>query len=43
MPDGLRIIERGVIVDAALFAFTLHQWITEPGFDEEDGSGANFK
>jgi hypothetical protein len=36
MPEGLRIIERGVIVDAALFAFTLHQWITEPGFDEED-------
>lgn len=36
LPDGLRIIERGVIVDAARTAFTLHQWITDPGFDEED-------
>jgi len=36
MPDGLRIIDRGVIVDAARYAFTLHQWITDPGFDEED-------
>jgi hypothetical protein len=36
MPDGLRIIDRGVIVDAARTAFTLHQWITDPGFDEED-------
>jgi hypothetical protein len=36
MPDGLRIIDRGVIVDAARSAFLLHQWITEPGFDEED-------
>jgi hypothetical protein len=36
LPDGLRIIERGVIVDAARSAFTLHQWITDPGFDEED-------
>jgi len=36
MPDGLRIIDRGVIVDAARSAFTLYQWITDPGFDEED-------
>jgi hypothetical protein len=36
MPDGLRIIDRGVIVDAARSAFLLHQWITDPGFDEED-------
>jgi len=43
MPDGLRIIERGVIVDAALFAFTLHQWITEPAFDEEDEVRAALK
>jgi len=43
MPDGLRIIERGVIVDAARSAFTLHQWITEPGFDEEDEVRAALK
>jgi hypothetical protein len=36
MPDGLRIIERGVIVDAARSAFLLHQWIVAPDFDEED-------
>jgi hypothetical protein len=43
MPDGLRIIERGVIVDAARSAFTLHQWITDPGFDEEDEVRAALK
>jgi hypothetical protein len=36
LPDGLRIIERGVIIDAARSAFALHQWITAPDFDEED-------
>jgi hypothetical protein len=36
MPDGLRIIDRGVIVDAARTAFLLHQWIVAPDFDEED-------
>jgi hypothetical protein len=43
MPDGLRIIERGVIVDAAISAFNLHQWITDPGFDEEDEARAALK
>jgi hypothetical protein len=43
MPDGLRIIERGVIVDAAISAFTLQQWITDPGFDEEDEVRAALK
>jgi hypothetical protein len=43
MPDGLRIIERGVIVDAARSAFLLHQWITDPGFDEEDEVRAALK
>ena len=36
LPDGLRIIERGVIIDAARSAFALHQWITAPDFDQED-------
>jgi hypothetical protein len=36
LPDGLRIIDRGVIIDAARSAFLLHQWITAPDFDQED-------
>jgi hypothetical protein len=36
VPDGLRTIERGAIIDAARTAFTLHQWISAPEFDEED-------
>ncbi len=43
LPDGLRIIERGVIVDAARSAFALHQWISAPGFDEEDEVRAALK
>jgi hypothetical protein len=35
LPDGLRIIERGAILDAARAAFGLHQWITAPDFDQE--------
>ena len=35
LPDGLRIIERGAILDAARAALGLHQWITAPDFDQE--------
>jgi hypothetical protein len=35
LPDGLRIIERGAILDAARAAFALHQWISAPDFDQE--------
>lgn len=43
MPDGLRIIDRGGVIDAARTAFTLHQWITDPGVDEEDQVRAALK
>jgi hypothetical protein len=35
MDPYLRIIDRGVIHDAARNALTLHQWIVEPDFDQE--------
>jgi hypothetical protein len=35
MDGALRIIDRGMIVDAARHALTLHQWITAPDFDQE--------
>ena len=31
----MRIIDRGVIFDAARHALTLHQWLTVPDFDQE--------
>jgi hypothetical protein len=35
MDPYLRIIDRGLIVDSARAALTLHQWIVEPDFDQE--------
>jgi hypothetical protein len=35
MDHALRIIDRGVIFDAARHALTLHQWLTAPDFDQE--------
>lgn len=35
MDPYLRIIDRGVILDAARTALTLHQWLVEPDFDQE--------
>jgi hypothetical protein len=35
MDGALRIIDRGMIVDAARHALSLHQWITAPDFDQE--------
>jgi hypothetical protein len=35
MDGALRIIDRGVIFDAARHALTLHQWLTAPDFDAE--------
>jgi hypothetical protein len=35
MDGALRIIDRGMIIDAARHALTLHQWITAPDFDQE--------
>lgn len=35
MDGELRIIDRGVIIDAARHALTLHQWLTLPDFDQE--------
>src|SRR6202790_3808256 len=35
MGDAMRIIDRGVIFDAARHALTLHQWLTVPDFDQE--------
>jgi hypothetical protein len=35
MDPYLRIIERGVIIDSARTALTLHQWIVETDFDQE--------
>ncbi len=35
MDGELRIIDRGLIVDAARHALGLHQWMTAPDFDQE--------
>jgi hypothetical protein len=35
MDGALRIIDRGMIVDAARHALALHQWIPAPDFDQE--------
>ncbi len=35
MDHALRIVDRGAIFEAARAALTLHQWITEPDFDQE--------
>ena len=35
MDGALRIIDRGQIFAAARHALTLHQWLTEPDFDQE--------
>src|SRR3954468_8441015 len=35
MDGAMRIIDRGVIFDAARHALTLHQWLTVPDFDQE--------
>ena len=35
MDGALRIIDRGAILDAARYALELHQWLTEPDFDQE--------
>src|SRR5450631_2633162 len=37
MDHEMRIIDRGVIFDAARHALTLHQWPTVPDFDQEGG------
>lgn len=35
MDHALRIVDRGAVFEAARTALTLHQWITEPDFDQE--------
>src|SRR5580658_10171651 len=35
MDHAMRIIDRGVIFDAAHHALALHQWLTVPDFDQE--------
>src|SRR5262245_54875457 len=35
MDPSLRIIDRGVIIEAARHALALHQWIVAPDFDQE--------
>jgi hypothetical protein len=35
MDHAMRIIDRGVIFDAARHALALHQWLTVPDFDQE--------
>jgi len=35
MDHALRIVDRGAIFDAARTALALHQWITEPDYDQE--------
>lgn len=35
MDHAMRIIDRGVVFDAARYALTLHQWLTVPDFDQE--------
>jgi len=35
MESSLRIIDRGVIFEAARHALALHQWLTTPDFDQE--------
>lgn len=35
MDQALRIVDRGLVFKAARTALTLHQWITEPDFDQE--------
>jgi len=35
MAHAMRVIDRGVIFDAARHALTLHQWLTVPDFDQE--------
>ena len=35
MDHALRIVDRGEVFEAARTALTLHQWITEPDFDQE--------
>ena len=35
MEGALRIIDRGAIFAAARHALSLHQWLTEPDFDQE--------
>ena len=35
MDHALRIIDRGMILDAACHAFHLHGWLTSPDFDQE--------
>jgi len=35
MDHAMRIIDRGLIFDAARHALTLHQWLTVPDFDQE--------
>src|SRR5271156_3368601 len=35
MDHALRIVDRGMIFDAARRALSLHQWLVEPDFDQE--------
>src|ERR1700676_3100215 len=35
MDHAMRVIDRGVIFEAARHALSMHQWITSPDFDEE--------
>jgi hypothetical protein len=35
MDGALRIIDRGMVFDAARHALTLHQWLAAPDFDQE--------
>ena len=37
MDHALRIIDRGMILDAARHALHLHAWLTSPDFDQEGG------
>lgn len=35
MDSALRVVDRGAIFEAGRYAFSLHQWLTAPDFDEE--------
>ncbi len=35
MDGALRIVDRGAVFEVGRYAFTLHQWLTTPEFDEE--------
>jgi hypothetical protein len=37
MDHALRIIDRGMILEAARYALRPHAWLTSPDFDQEGG------